>query len=132
MEASQVPPILPIPKVKVLVLLDNLFFAGKINQAAAQAEVRLIYAKTCEQALNLARTERPAQIIVDLDAATCAPIEFIALLKADTELQRIPTLGFVSHVNLDLQQRARDTGCDRVMARSSFDRNLAAILNQES
>jgi CheY-like chemotaxis protein len=131
MEASQVSVPL-IPKVKVLVLLDNLFFAGKINQAASQTEAKLIYAKSSEQALKLARTECPTQIIMDLDAVSCAPLEFIALLKADAELRRIPTLGFVAHVNLDIQQQARDAGCDRVMARSAFDRNLAAILNQES
>jgi PleD family two-component response regulator len=131
MKTSQLP-VPPKLKAKILVLLDNLFFAGKINQAASQTETKVIYAKTSENALKLARTEHPAQIIVDLDAATCAPIEFISSLKADTELQSIPTLGFVSHVNLDRQQQARDAGCDRVMARSAFDRNLAAILNQES
>jgi PleD family two-component response regulator len=131
METSQIHAY-TIRKVKVLVLLDNLFFAGKINQAAAQTAVKLIYAKTSEQALMLALTERPVQIIVDLDAASCNPIEFITRLKVDAELHRIPTLGFVSHVNLDIQQQARDAGCDQVMARSAFDRNLAAILNQES
>lgn len=121
----------PKPK-KILALLDNLFFAAKINAAATENRVILIYAKTADQAIELARLEKPAQIIIDLDAAKCSPLEFLARQKAARELQTIPTLGFVSHVNLDLQQQARDAGCDKILARSAFDRNLSAIFSQIS
>lgn len=122
----------PLIPRKVLSLLDNLFFAAKINQAAARASVQTIYAKTPSQALELARAECPSQIIVDLDAAKCSPLEFITELKNDPDLQVIPTLGFVSHINTDLQQQARKAGCDQVMARSAFDRNLASLFHQHS
>lgn len=122
---------LPKPK-KILALLDNLFFAAKINAAATESLVILIYAKTADQALELARLEKPAQIILDLDAAKCSPLEFLARQKADSNLQTIPTLGFVSHVNLQMQQQARDAGCDRILARSAFDKNLSTILSQIS
>ncbi|MDQ3012847.1 MAG: response regulator [Acidobacteriota bacterium] len=117
---------------KILVLLDNLFFAAKINQAAVQANVQPVYAKTSARGLVIARADHPAQIIIDLDEAKCGPLEFLALLKADNDLRAIPTLGFVSHVNIGLQQQAREVGCDRVMARSAFDRNLVALLSQNS
>jgi PleD family two-component response regulator len=129
MESSQVC-IHPIPKV--LVLLDNLFFAGKINQAAAHTDIKLIYTKKFDQALSLARAEQPNQIIVDLDATGCEPLKFLTLLTADADLQNIPTLGFVSHVNLQLQQLARAAGCNRIATRSSLDRNLAALFSQIS
>ena len=121
----------PKPK-KVLALLDNLFFAAKINAAATESQVIIIYAKTANQAIELARLEKPAQIILDLDAAKCSPLEFLARQKAVPDLQTIPTLGFVSHVNLDLQQQARNAGCDRILARSAFDRSLSTILSQIS
>lgn len=115
---------------RVLVLLDNLFFAGKINQAAHQTSIKPLYAKTAAQALELARAEQPVQIIVDLDAAQCLPLEFIVQIKADTVLRTIPLVGFASHINLDLQQHARQAGCDRVITRSSFDRFLAQDFGQ--
>ena len=127
--ATQAP--VPISR-KILILLDNLFFAAKINSAAAQSNVQPVYAKTSAQALVLALTERPELIIVDLDEAKCAPMEFLTQLKRNNELQTIPTLGFVSHVNIGVQQQAREAGCDRVMARSAFDRNLLTLLNQNS
>ena len=117
---------------KILILLDNLFFAAKINQAAARAGVRTTYAKTSIQALSLARSENPFLIIVDLDDAKCAPMEFLLQIKADSILQTIPTLGFASHVNTGIQQQAREAGCDRIMVRSVFDRNLATLFDQNS
>lgn len=117
---------------RVLVLLDNLFFAAKINQAAAQAGVQTLQAKSAEQALELARTEAPALMLVDLEAFNDAPLHLIAQLKADEQTRAIPIIGFVSHVNVELQERARQAGCDRVMARSAFDRNLFALLSQLS
>ena len=117
---------------KILVLLDNLFFAAKINQAALRANVQPIYAKTSAQALSLARTESPSQIIVDLDEAKCAPLDFLLQLKTDSELQTIPTLGFASHVNTGIQQQAREAGCDRIMVRSVFDRNLGTLFDQDT
>jgi hypothetical protein len=49
-------------------------------------------------------------------------------------LRAIPTLGFVSHIkshiNTKLQEQARIEGCDRILARSVFDRNLANLLSQ--
>ena len=117
---------------KILVLLDNLFFAAKINQAALRANVQPIYAKTSARGLALARTEHPEQIIVDLDEAKCAPLDFLFQLKADSELQTIPTLGFASHVNTGIQQQAREAGCDRIMVRSVFDRNLSTLFDQNS
>ena len=122
---------MPAPP-KVLVLLDNLFFAAKINQAAAQVGVQIVYAKSAEKALESVRAEAPALILVDLDAANCAPLQLIAQLKADQETQTIPVTGFVSHVNVSLQEEARQAGCDRIMARSAFDRNLLTLFSQLS
>lgn len=117
---------------KILILLDNLFFAAKINSAAVLANVQPVYAKTSAQALVLALAENPELIIVDLDEAKCAPLEFLTQLKRDSKLQTIPTLGYVSHVNIEVQQQAREAGCDRVMVRSAFDRNLLTLFNQNS
>jgi PleD family two-component response regulator len=112
----------------ILVLLDNLFFAAKINQASERSGIKVRYAKKAEQALEEAKKEIPSLIIIDLDEAKCSPLEFIKKLKADEELRSIPTLGFVSHINTGTQELARGAGCDRVLARSTFDRDLTSIL----
>jgi len=113
---------------KVLAVVEDLFFVGKINPAAAQVGAEVRYARSDAQALELARTEHPSLIILDLNAGRCRPLDLLAQLKADTELRHIPTLGFVSHVQTGLQAQARKAGCDRVVARSVFSRDLAEIL----
>ena len=39
-------------------------------------------------------------------------------------------VGFVSHVQTELKQRAQEVGCDTVVARSVFAQNLPAILQE--
>jgi CheY-like chemotaxis protein len=51
-------------------------------------------------------------------------------LKADAELRAVPLVAFVAHVDAGLQAEARAAGCDRVMARSIFFKNLTALLEQ--
>jgi CheY-like chemotaxis protein len=114
----------------ILVLLDNLFFAAKINQAAAKSDLKIVYVKRADKALELARNDHPSLIIIDLDEARCSPLDLIRGLKGDEELRSIPTLGFVSHINTGIQEQAREAGCDRVLARSAFDRDIVSILEK--
>src|SRR5262245_15181782 len=114
----------------VLTLLDNLFFAAKINQAAGLTGFEAVYAKNADQALEQALATTPSLIIVDLNANTGFPLILIKALKADERFKNIPLIGFVSHVNVELQEQARAAGCDRVMARSVFEQNLIRLLNE--
>jgi hypothetical protein len=41
-------------------------------------------------------------------------------------------VGFLSHVNKDLAVAARESGCDRVVARSAFTKDLPEILAGDS
>ncbi len=123
----------PAAEPVVLALLDNLFFTAKLAAAAAQSGWQLLTARTCEKALTLARAQQlalivPSLIVIDLDAQACQPFAFIQAVKADEELCALPLLGFVSHVNTGVQQQARAAGCDRVLARSAFSRDLPRLL----
>ena len=51
-------------------------------------------------------------------------------MKADPALAAIPTLGFVSHVQTDLIEAARQAGVGEVVARSAFAGGLADILSR--
>jgi CheY-like chemotaxis protein len=119
-------------KRHIIVLLDNLFFRAKINEAAAATGVEAIYARNPEQAIERALREDPSLIIVDLNADTCFPFDLLERLKLEERLKAIPTLGFVAHVDLQLQERARRSGCDRVMARSVFDKSLVSLFSELS
>ena len=44
----------------------------------------------------------------------------------------ISILGYLPHVQTDLQKLAREAGCDTVMPRSAFSLNLSQILVQHA
>jgi hypothetical protein len=52
-------------------------------------------------------------------------------MKADPALERIPTVGFVSHVQIELINQAREAGVSDVMARSLFAEKLPEILSRD-
>jgi hypothetical protein len=43
----------------------------------------------------------------------------------------VATLGFLSHVQKDLAVAAKEAGCDRVMARSAFTKDLPKVIAGE-
>lgn len=65
---------------------------------------------------------RPRLLLVDLDRCD-RPEDFL--------IAGIPVIGFGSHVDTDLQQRAVDAGYDQVLARSVFFRRLPQLLDQQ-
>jgi PleD family two-component response regulator len=75
-----------------------------------------------------ARRERPAFVVADLHAQKCDPFELALKLKADEQLSGVPLLGFFSHVRVELQQKAKESGFDRVLTRSAFTKQLPEIL----
>ena len=115
----------------VLAVVNDLFFSVKITDAAKQAGVTLQYVTNEKDLLEKARAD-PALIIFDLNFESVDPLGVIAKLKSTAELKNISLIGFLSHVQGELKQKAHETGCDMVLARSAFSQNLAQILKRHS
>ena len=111
----------------ILAVVTDLFFSAKINEAAKRAGVTLKYVTTEKDLLEKAKAD-PALIIFDLNFEAVRPIESIRKLKGTDELKHISILGYLSHVQTDLQRLAQEAGCDTVMPRSAFSMNLSQIL----
>ena len=115
----------------VLALVDDLFFQAKLAETARKLGVSLKTVSTGAALVGAlegaASIGRPRLVVVDLNARQGA-------LEAIEQLQRsgnpVPVIGFLSHVQTELAERARAAGCKQVMARSSFTMNLSEILGQ--
>ena len=112
----------------VLVAVDDLFFSTKISETAKQLGIPLLFARSQDEVIARALTEKPALLIIDLNSTRCKPIETIGQIKDDADLRHIPVVGFLSHVQADLKVRATMAGCDRVLPRSVFTTHLPKIL----
>jgi PleD family two-component response regulator len=91
-----------------------------------------VFVKSEVDALEKAKEDKPALMILDLNFERIDPLKLITTLKGDAETKGISLLGYVSHVQAELKQKAHEAGCDMVMARSAFSQNLPQILKRHS
>jgi CheY-like chemotaxis protein len=114
----------------VIAAVDDIFFASKIRAVAELLGIKVLFARSTDEALEAARRDMPSLIIADLHAQKCDPFTLAEQLKADETLRTVPLVGFFSHVQTELKQRAEQAGFDRVMPRSAFTKYLPEILGE--
>jgi CheY-like chemotaxis protein len=109
---------------KVMAVLGDLMFTVRISDAAKREGVAVEFVKTPDEALQ--RAVGSAAIILDLNFISA---DLIARLKSAEATRSIPLIGYVSHVETEVIRRAREAGCDTVMARSAFVQKLGEMLS---
>ena len=112
---------------KILVVMSDLFFSAKIMDEAKKLGMTASFVKDKEVALDQLKSN-PTIVILDLNCQSADPLALIATMKNGAETAAIPIVGFVSHVQTDLKQKAVESGCDKVLARSAFAQNLPLLL----
>jgi CheY-like chemotaxis protein len=112
----------------VIAIVDDLFFASKIRGTAEALGMTVSFPRHADGVREVIQQNQPALILCDLHSQKFELPGLARILKADAATRDIPLIGFFSHVQTDLQKAAEDAGFDRVMPRSMFTKNLAAIL----
>jgi len=105
-------------------------FTSKIKTTAGHIGVPVVFARSSAAALDQMRKDAPTLVIFDLNSTRTDPLGTVAAMRRDPALASIPTVGFVSHVQTDLIDAARQAGVGEVMARSAFTARLAEILTR--
>jgi CheY-like chemotaxis protein len=111
----------------VLALVDDLFFQSKMAETARHLGVALQTISNGDALVAAAAQQAPRLILVDLNARQGA-LDAVTKLKAAGNAP--PIIGFLSHVQIDLAEKARAVGCADVLPRSKFTANLAEILSR--
>ena len=114
----------------IIIAVDDLMFSSKISTTAKGLGVAIQFARTPEAVIAAVRAAGAGLVILDLNSARVRPLDVVMALKADPALIGVRTVGFVSHVQTDLIDRARAAGVDQVMARSAFVTQLPQLLQQ--
>ncbi len=127
----------PLPKQsedansRIFAFVDDLFFMAKIQETARKMNVKVEFCKSekdLTQHLKDNGEEKPSLIIFDLNNANVKPLTLVPKLK--TKLKKTSIIGFLSHVQGDLKQKAHEAGCDMVLPRSAFSQNLPQLLRR--
>jgi CheY-like chemotaxis protein len=117
---------------RIFAFVDDLFFAAKIQETARKLNVKVEFAKNDKDlAERMAQNgeEKPSLIIFDLNNASAKPLTLIPKLKSKLK-KGTSIIGFLSHVQGDLKQKAHEVGCDMVLPRSAFSQNLPQLLRR--
>ena len=112
--------------------MEDLFFLAKIQETARKMNVKVEFVKTEKELLERIKEngeEKPSLIIFDLNNANAKPLTLIPKLKAKLK-KGTSIIGFLSHVQGDLKQKAHEVGCDMVLPRSAFSQNLPNLLRR--
>ena len=121
MSETQVPP-------AVFVVISDLLFRSKIDDAARRAGVPLRVAKSLEQLDRHLSTSTPAVVLVDLEMDGLDAPGMLARLRATPAAANVPVIGFAGHTNVEVIHAARAAGV-QVMARSAFVAQLPALMD---
>jgi CheY-like chemotaxis protein len=116
---------------RIFAFVDDLFFLAKIQETARKLNVKVEFVKAEKDLLDKIKQngeEKPSLIIFDLNNASVKPLSLIPKLKS--RLKKTSIIGFLSHVQGDLKQKAHEVGCDMVLPRSAFSQNLPQLLRR--
>lgn len=117
---------------RIFAFVEDLFFMAKIQETGRKMNVKVEFIKT-EKDLTDKMTsngdEKPSLIIFDLNNANAKPLTLIPKLKGKLK-KGTSIIGFLSHVQGDLKQKAHEVGCDMVLPRSAFSQNLPQLLRR--
>jgi CheY-like chemotaxis protein len=113
----------------VLVIISDLIFRSKIDEAARRAGVPLRVAKTPEQLERHLGNATPAVVLMDLEMEGVDTPAMLSRLRANVEAANVPVIGFAGHTNVEVIHAARADGV-QVMARSAFVTQLPAMMER--
>ncbi|MEO2091219.1 MAG: response regulator [Gemmataceae bacterium] len=110
--------------MSVLIVCDDLMFTSKVTATARAHGLTTAIART---AADAGRKAPPAGcVIVDLHLPELDLPQLLTDLRAGGSAAVV--IGFGSHVDVDTLKAARAAGCDRVMPRSQFVKELETKL----
>jgi CheY-like chemotaxis protein len=119
-------------KNQIIAVMDDLFFSSKIREAAKPLGLTIEFIKNTDGLIEKLESQKPSLLIFDLNSKACNPTKIIKNLKSSPILKDIPVLGYLSHVQTELKEEADKAGCDLVLPRSKFSKDLKEILTKYS
>jgi CheY-like chemotaxis protein len=114
---------------RVVAAVEDLMFKSKILETANVLGIEAAFPRSPEKLVAEARRAPPDLLILDFNSARFEPLTLLEEIKSDSSLKEVPVVGFLSHIQKDLALAARKSGCDRVMARSTFTTDLPKVLS---
>lgn len=110
---------------QVIAYEPDLLFSSKIESVAARFGIDVKVTSSLDELLRELKVTVPQLVLVNLDAAHGK----LAVLEDFVLKRSCKTIGYYSHVNVQLAEEARRNGVDSILSRGVFAKKLEELLS---
>jgi len=97
---------------KVLVVEDNEMNRDMLSRRLTRRGFHVIFAVDGQQGVDLARSERPDIILMDMSLPVIDGWEATRRVKSDDATRGVPVIGLTAHAMAGDREKAIEAGCD--------------------
>jgi CheY-like chemotaxis protein len=97
---------------RVLLVEDNEMNRDMLSRRLIRRGFEVIFAVDGQQGVDLARSERPDIILMDMSLPVLDGWEATRRVKADNATQSVPVIGLTAHAMSGDREKAIEAGCD--------------------
>jgi two-component system cell cycle response regulator DivK len=97
---------------KVLLVEDNEMNRDMLSRRLIRRGFQVVFAMDGQQGIDLARSERPDIILMDMSLPVIDGWEATRRLKADDSTRSVPVIGLTAHAMSGDREKAIEAGCD--------------------
>ena len=97
---------------KVLVVEDNEMNRDMLSRRLTRRGFQVIFAVDGQQGVDLARSERPDIILMDMSLPVISGWEATRRVKSDDATRGVPVIGLTAHAMAGDREKAIEAGCD--------------------
>ena len=97
---------------KILLVEDNEMNRDMLSRRLTRRGFEVIFAVDGQQGVDLARSERPDIILMDMSLPVIDGWEATRRVKADDVTRGVPVIGLTAHAMAGDREKAMEAGCD--------------------
>ena len=112
---------------KILVIATNLFFLPRIQNIAAPSGCDTRQVMSVDRLNDEMADGETVLVLVDLEADADFWGEAVRTVLASS-VSRPQVVGYGGHTNTEMLRKAEEVGCDLVLTKGQFSRDLAKLI----
>ena len=97
---------------KILLVEDNDMNRDMLSRRLIRRGFQVIFAMDGQQGVDLARSERPDIILMDMSLPVIDGWEATRRVKSDAATRSVPVIGLTAHAMSGDREKALEAGCD--------------------
>jgi len=113
---------------KVLLVEDNEMHRDMLSRRLTRRGFEVVFAVDGQQGVDLARSEKPDIILMDMNLPVMDGWEATRRVKSDDSTRNVPVIGLTAHAMTGDREKALEAGCDDYDTKPvDFDRLIGKI-----